>query len=78
MDEEEFTKEYVGLTVEFVAYYKHRFTYKGKRDGKEITVVLGDPDGDIYGDTWWRMETIERDSHQWILDFTVKEIEEKP
>lgn len=59
MNKEEFLKKYGGVKVMFLSYFKYRFTYATDLDGKEITVVFTDPDGDIYRDAYTLFETIQ-------------------
>ncbi len=58
MSREEFLEEYKDLSIHFVSYYKYKFTYRGVKDGRTITVVLSDPSMDIYRSHFYATTTI--------------------
>ncbi|MCK4500213.1 hypothetical protein KAU11_06920 [Candidatus Babeliales bacterium] len=60
MDVLEFLTKYEGKKMQFVSYYKYKFTYTFTDEEEGITykIQCGDRYGDIYKDSWEVTETI--------------------
>lgn len=58
MNRSEFLEKYKDVEFRFVEYWKYKFEYQAEVDGDLIEVWLGDKDGDIYRNSFTRVEKI--------------------